>query len=164
MRQENELRYQVSLKGAYKIFYVIFSVIAFIVAFVIGIMSIEVCDTIRDYCAIMFLVIFFVFCGIIALFQTIKRVEVYKGKVMYIDMFHRKTFRLSELRSYNERTESFRINNGAGIYTSVWDVVATFYNKDGKKLFCFGLAYKNVDLLKRDVNNVQKSIAGRKKK
>ena len=39
-----------------------------------------------------------------------------------------------------------------------------FYNKQGEKLFKFGLAYDNVQLLVRDVKNTQRSISNQKKK
>ena len=37
-------------------------------------------------------------------------------------------------------------------------------NKQGEKLFKFGLAYDNVQLLVRDVKNTQRSISNQKKK
>ena len=44
-----------------------------------------------------------------------------------------------------------------------YDYVTTFYNKSGKKLFKFGVAYENVERLQRDVQNTQKSIINQSK-
>ncbi len=44
------------------------------------------------------------------------------------------------------------------------DYITTFYDKSGKKLFKFSLAYDNVQLLANDVKNTQKSISNQKKK
>ena len=54
--------------------------------------------------------------------------------------------------------------DGDGNASSSWDKVTTFYNKQGEKLFKFGLAYDNVQLLVRDVKNTQRSISNQKKK
>ena len=51
---------------------------------------------------------------------------------------------------------------GDGNVTSSWDKVTTFYNKQGKKLFKFGLAYDNVQLLVKEVKNTQKVFQIRK--
>lgn len=53
---------------------------------------------------------------------------------------------------------------GDGNVSSSWDKVTTFYNKQGEKLFKFGLAYDNVQLLVRDAKNTQRSISNQKKK
>lgn len=62
------------------------------------------------------------------------------------------------------RSLEFSKDYGDGNVSCSWDKVTTFYNKQGKKLFKFGLAYDNVQLLVRDVKNTQKSISNQKKK
>ena len=64
----------------------------------------------------------------------------------------------------NEKTEEFYKDYGDGNVSSSWDKVTIFYNKQGEKLFKFGLAYDNVQLLVRDVKNTQRSISNQKKK
>lgn len=58
------------------------------------------------------------------MFPIMKRVEVYKGKVIYIDM-----------RESREKEESFRYERGDGTYAESWDKVTTFYDVTGKRLF-----------------------------
>lgn len=63
-----------------------------------------------------------------------------------------------------KKIEEFYKDYGDGNVTSSWDKVTTFYNKQGKKLFKFGLAYDNVQLLVKEVKNTQKSISNQKRK
>ena len=62
---------------------------------------------------------------------------------------------------YEEATVGY-LNDITPVTSS--DHITTFYDKSGKKLFKFGLAYDNVQLLASDVKNTQKSISNQKKK
>jgi hypothetical protein len=89
-----------------------------------------------------------------------KRVEVCKGKIIYHNGIWKKEYHMSDICCAKKQTESFYVDHGDGNVTSSWDIVTTFYDRSGKKLFKFGLAYENVDRLQKDVENTQKSIAG----
>ena len=75
----------------------------------------------------------------------------------------KKTYRLSDIRGSRTKEESYKVYSGDGIPASGWDVVTTFYDASGKKVFRFGLAYNNVERLKKDIENIQKSIARKRK-
>ena len=79
-------------------------------------------------------------------------------------IIRRREYNLSDIASSNEKIEEFYKDYGDGNVTSSWDKVTTFYNKQGKKLFKFGLAYDNVQLLGKEVKNTQKSISNQKRK
>ena len=68
----------------------------------------------------------------------------------------------TDLNKY-EKIEEFYKDYGDGNVSRSWDKVTIFYNKQGEKLFKFGLAYDNVQLLVRDVKNTQRSISNQKK-
>ena len=164
MGYEEELRYKVSIKKSYKVFLTIGSSASFLCALLSGITLFTMCDSTSDCFAILFLVLFFIFVGMATLFPIVKRVEVYKGKVIYIDLFHKKTYRLSDIRESREKEEAFYHDTGDGIPTQSYDRVTAFYDTDGKRAFHFGLAYENMELLTKDVNNVQKSLTGNNRK
>lgn len=79
-------------------------------------------------------------------------------------IIRRREYNLSDIASSNEKIEEFYKDYGDGNVTSSRDKVTTFYNKQGKKLFKFGLAYDNVQLLVKEVKNTQKSISNQKRK
>ena len=79
-------------------------------------------------------------------------------------IIRRREYNLSDIASSNEKIEEFYKDYGDGNVTSSWDKVTTFYNKQGKKLFKFGLAYDNIQLLVKEVKNTQKSISNQKRK
>ena len=103
----------------------------------------------------------FLFCF---LYGLTKKCERYKGKVVYSFFLTKREYKLSDIAFSNEEIEEFCKDYGDGILSSSWDKVTTFYNKQGKKLFKFGLDYDNVQLLVRDVKNTQRSISNQKKK
>ena len=69
-----------------------------------------------------------------------------------------------DVDTFFDAVVKFYKDYGDGNVSSSWDKVTTFYNKQGEKLFKFGLAYDNVQLLVRDVKNTQRSISNQKKK
>ena len=113
---------------------------------------------------LIFPIIFLIFgiCGIAA---AVKKVDVYKGKIIYRTLFKKFEYRMSDIKTtkaeYEETTVGYL--NDITPVTS-YDYVTTFYNKSGKKLFKFGVDYENVERLQRDVLNTQKSIIKQSKK
>ena len=69
-----------------------------------------------------------------------------------------------DVDTFFDAVVKFYKDYGDGNVSISWDKVTTFYNKQGEKLFKFGLAYDNVQLLVRDVKNTQRSISNQKKK
>jgi hypothetical protein len=69
-----------------------------------------------------------------------------------------------DVDTFFDAVVKFYKDYGDGNVSSSWDKVTIFYNKQGEKLFKFGLAYDNVQLLVRDVKNTQRSISNQKKK
>ena len=88
----------------------------------------------------------------------------FKRKVVYSFLLTKRAYNLSDIVFSNEKIEEFYTDYGDGNVSSSWDKVTTFYDKQGKKLFKFGLAYDNVQLLAKEVKNTQKSISNQKKK
>lgn len=82
---------------------------------------------------------------------------------MYSFLLTKRAYNLSDIVFSNEKIEEFYTDYGDGNVSSSWDKVTTFYDKQGKKLFKFGLAYDNVQLLAKEVKNTQKSIIKSKK-
>ncbi len=157
-----EPRYEISLKKGYRILYIGMSIFFLVCALYFGILSFNA-DTDTMLFGIGFTGIFlvFLFCSLYGLTKKCKR---YKGKVVYSFLLKKREYNLSDITFSNEKIEEFYKDHGAGGVTSSWDKVTTFYNKQGEKLFKFGLAYDNVQLLTRDVKTTQKSISNQKKK
>ena len=68
---------------------------------------------------------------------------------MYSFFLTKREYKLSDIAFSNEEIEEFCKDYGDGILSSSWDKVTTFYNKQGKKLFKFGLDYDNVQLISK---------------
>ena len=106
--------------------------------------------------------LFFCF-GITGVITATKRVEIYKGKVVYHIGVINREYPMSDIRTSKTQTETYN----TGLYyedmvpTTGYDKVITFYDKTGKKIFKFGLSYYNVERLQTDVKNTQKSISKR---
>lgn len=83
---------------------------------------------------------------------------------MYSFFLTKREYKLSDIAFSNEEIEEFCKDYGDGILSSSWDKVTTFYNKQGKKLFKFGLDYDNVQLLVRDVKIHREVFQIRKRK
>jgi len=147
---EEEPKYIISLKEGYRILHIIMSI-----SFRAG-TDTMVFDI--GFTGIVF--VFFIY----TLNGMTKRCERYKEKVVYSCLFTKREYNLSDIASSNEKIEEFYKDYGDGNVTSSWDKVTTFYNKQGKKLFKFGLAYDNVQLLVKEVKNTQKSISNQKRK
>lgn len=153
-----------------KIFNLIISLLMLIPSIVIMVLQIFFYITEREtkfpvfLGTLIFPIIFLIFgiCGIAA---AVKKVDVYKGKIIYRTLFKKFEYRMSDIKTtkaeYEETTVGY-LNDITPVTSS--DHITTFYDKSGKKLFKFGLAYDNVQLLASDVKNTQKSISNQKKK
>ena len=170
MNQENKLRYSIKMKKYGKIFNLIISLLMLIPSIVIMVLQIFFYITEREtkfpvfLGTLIFPIIFLIFgiCGIAA---AVKKVDVYKGKIIYRTLFKKFEYRMSDIKTTNaeyEETTVGYLNDITPVTSS--DHITTFYDKSGKKLFKFGLAYDNVQLLASDVKNTQKSISNQKKK
>lgn len=153
-----------------KIFNLIISLLMLIPSIVIMVLQIFFYITEREtkfpvfLGTLIFPIIFLIFgiCGIAA---AVKKVDVYKGKIIYRTLFKKFEYRMSDIKTtkaeYEETTVGY-LNDITPVTSS--DHITTFYDKSGKKLFKFGLVYDNVQLLASDVKNTQKSISNQKKK
>lgn len=162
MQQNEGVRYKISLKTGYRILYVVMSIFFLVCTLYFGIISFrDGIDTI--FLGSVFTGIFLIFL-LWTLYGLTKKCERYEGKVVYSFLLKKREYNLSDIALSNEKIEEFSKDYGDGNVSSSWDKVTTFYNKQGKKLFKFGLAYDNVQLLVRDVKNTQRSISNQKKK
>ena len=102
----------------------------------------------------------FILFGIIGIISATKRIEVYRGKIIYHVGFKNKEYRMSDIKTSKTKIETYR----SGLhYVDVvpvynYDKTTVFYDQTGKQLFSFGLDYDNVKRLAVDVNNAQKSL------
>lgn len=162
MLVNEELRYKISLKKGYRILYIVMSIFFLVCSLYFGILSFSAdTDTMLFGMGFTGIFLIFLFCS---LYGLTRKCERYKGKVVYSVLLKKREYSLADIAFSNEKIEEFYKDHGGGSITSSWDKVTTFYNKQGEKLFKFGLAYDNVQLLERDVKNTQKSISNQKKK
>ena len=106
----------------------------------------------------------FLIVGICGIAAAVKKVDIYKGKIIYRTLFKKFEYHMSDIKTtkaeYEETIVGY-LNDITPVTSS--DHITTFYDKSGKKLFKFGLAYENVERLQKDVLNTQKSIAKQSK-
>ena len=161
MEQADGIRYSVSMKKGYRIFCGIFSILMFAASVMCAFWGIGKCETLLNYSAVLFCILFFILVGCVCIFSITKRVEIYKGKIVYYNGFWKKEYRMSDICTSKTQEESFDIHNDVNAVNGTsWDMVTTFYDAAGKKLFKFGLAYQNTERLQKDAQNAQKSIQG----
>ena len=159
---EEKPKYIISLKKRYRILYIVMFVLFLVCTMYFGVISFCAGTDTMIFCiGINLIFLLFLFCF---LYGLTKKCERYKGKVVYSFFLTKREYKLSDIAFSNEEIEEFCKDYGDGILSSSWDKVTTFYNKQGKKLFKFGLDYDNVQLLVRDVKNTQRSISNQKKK
>ena len=157
-----EPRYKITLKKGHRILYVIMSVFFLVCMLYFGIVSFSAgMDTMLFGIGFTGIFLIFLLC---ILYGLTKKCERYKGKVVYSVLLKKREYNLADIVFSNEKVEEFSTDYCDGNVSSSWDKVTTFYNKQVKKLFKFGLAYDNVQLLVRDVKNTQKSISNQKKR
>lgn len=153
-------RYKISLKNGYKVLYIGAALLFFSCAFANGIAAIQSDSILFGF----LMTFFFLVLGMHDLVLLSIKCEAYKGKIIYSSILKKKEYRLSDIVYSKEMYEEIHADYGDGNVTNSWDKITTFYNKEGKKLFKFGLAYNNVDLLVKEVMNTQKSILNQKRK
>ena len=159
---EEEPKYIISLKKGYRILYIVMSILFFVCTMYFGMVSFYAGrDAMIFGIGITVIFLIFLFCF---LYGLTKKCERYKGKVVYSFFLTKRGYHLSDIVLSNEKIEEFYKDYGDGNVSSSWDKVTTFYDKQGKKLFKFGLAYDNVRLLTKEVKNTQKSISNQKRK
>lgn len=162
MKQNDGLKYKISLKKGYRILYFVLFIFFLLCTLYFGIRIFNASiDTMLFGGGF---TVFFLMFLLWDLYELTRKCERYKGKVVYSFFLKKKEYKLSDIAFSNQIIEDFYMDHGDGYVSRSWDKVTTFYNKQGKKIFKFGLAYENVELLAREVKNAQKSISNQKKK
>lgn len=156
-----QLKYSVSIKRGYKIFFTICSIVFLTAAISLCIWGIPNCKTMGNYVALLGVICFLLGVVILGLYKITKCVLVYKGKIIYRTIFTKKEYKPSAVFSSNTLVEEYEYHDlDTCSRPSTYDKITTFYNNEGKKLFAFGLAYENVEKLKKNVENNRKSVEG----
>lgn len=168
MENLSAYRYCMAMKKGRKILNLIVGCLMILISIIFITTTVFSCIFMQEFVYYTFLTIFLVIIplplfifGIIGIVSATKRVEVYKGKVIYHIGFKNKEYRMSDIKTSKTKSETYRtgLDYGNIVPTYSYDKLTVFYDKKGKKIFKFGLAYDNVERLKADVNNTQKSIA-----
>lgn len=155
----NEIpRYRISLKKGYKVFFRVTTIVYWLSALLIGIAAIKNSATGSDIIASLVCILFLLAISVSSMAELSKKCEAFKGRIVYSVLFKKKEYRLSEIADAKTSTEEIYVDHMDGMATNSWDQVTTFYDKQGKKLFKFGLAYKHVDLLVKEVHNTKRSM------
>lgn len=110
---------------------------------------------------ILLIPLLFLAFGITAVVTAAKKVCVYKGRVVYHTRIINKEYRMSDIKVSKTQSETYSagLHYENSVPAEGYDKVTTFYNENGKKIFKFGSAFDNVQLLVKDVINTQKSIS-----
>ena len=151
-------RYRISLKKGYKAFFLAVTIVYWLLALMIGIAAIKNHMTGSDIVASLVCILFFLALSVSSMTEISRKCEAFKGKIVYSVLFKKKEYRLSEIAFSKTATEEIDVDHGDGMATNSWDQVTTFYDKQGKKLFKFGLAYNHVELLVKEVYNTNCSV------
>ncbi len=118
-----------------------------------------------EFLGILFFPLFFIMFGVIGITSATKRVEVYKGKIIYHNGVKNIEYRMSDLKTFKTQIETFQVGYLEDIIpVEADDTTTTFYDKTGKKVFKFGSAYYNIERLAADIKNTQKSISRQQSK
>ncbi len=163
--EQPPIRYTVEMKKGYRIFGTVCTVIVWLLAVLTAVMSIKTCRTADEivFCSLM--VLFFVAVGVLSILDLHRCVTVRKGSIQYRNGWKTVCYRMTDIRTHRtEWTESGGYWDGEIYHPKSYDRVTTFYSASGKKLFRFGLAYRNVDELQRDIDNCRKSLQGQKER
>lgn len=157
------LKYCVCMKRGYKIFYAICISVSFICALYICVFGLPKCKSLGNYLSTLFIAGFFLVITILWCNEVTKKVQVYKGKIIYRRMLKTIEYKPSEVYSSKENYVEIDYRDELGGWTTTYDKVTTFYDSNEKKLFKFGMAYENVQKLEKTVANNRKSIKNMKK-
>lgn len=83
--------------------------------------------------------LFFLVTGIIGIFSATKRVEVYRGFVVYHKGFTKKEYPISDIKTSKSQTETYSVGYYEDrVAATGHDSVTIFYDKNGKPIFKFG--------------------------
>lgn len=166
MKNSNTCRYCVAMKKGRKIFnLVVGSLMLFLSSIVVVLTTIfYVSEQEMDFYVFLgalLIPLLFIIFGVIGIISATKRVEVHKGKIIYHIGVKNKEYRMSDIRTSKTQIETCRtgLDYGNSVPLENYDKITVFYDKAGKKVFKFELAYYNVERLKADVKNTQKSIS-----
>lgn len=144
---EEKPKYIISLKKRYRILYIVMFALFLVCTMYFGVISLCAgTDTMIFGIGITVIFFIFLFCF---LYGLTRKCERYKGKVVYSFFLTKREYKLSDIVFSNEKTEEFYKDYGDGNVSISWDKVTTFCNKQGEKLFKFGFAYNNVQLLEK---------------
>lgn len=152
--------YSVCMKKGYWIFTLICSILVLVMSVLTAVLSILTCKTVGQSVVCGMIVLFFAGMGTEGILALRVRAEVFSdGRIQYYGLFQTRQYHISQIAACKTQDESFRVRYGEGVSISHWDVMTTFTDADGKKLFRFGLAYQNVDRLQKNVKSSQKAAA-----
>lgn len=162
-------RYCVAMKKGRKLFNIAVGSLMILLSSIFMVLIIIVYISEREmefytFLGILLIPLLFIVFGITGVITATKRVEIYKGKIIYHIGLINKEYRMSDIKTSKTQTETYH----TGLYhedivpIESYDKVTTFYDKIGKKIFKFGVAYNNVERLKTDIENTQKSISKQK--
>ena len=144
---EEKPKYIISLKKRYRILYIVMFALFMVCTMYFGVISLCAgTDTMIFGIGITVIFLIFLFYS---LYGLTRKCERYKGKVVYSFFLTKREYKLSDIAFSNEKIEEFYKDYGDGNVSSSWDKVTIFYNKQGEKLFKFGLAYDNVQLFSK---------------
>lgn len=157
----NVIRYKVSMKKAYKIGYFILGAVSVIAGIYFGIYFMSN----QNISSAILCSAFFILLGLSCIIVTRKKLSIYKGgRIVYCNCLWNTTYKFSDVYKSNSKITEVKAEYGQTTTAGGWDKITTFYDSKNKKLFCFGLAFDNVDRFQQEVNNCQKSIKNRKRK
>lgn len=171
MENSNTLRYRVAMKKGRRLFNMTAGSLMILGGSAVVVLTVIVCISEQNtdfytFAGGTWIPLLFILFGIIGIIPATKRIEVYRGKIIYHVGFKNKEYRMSDIKTSKTQTETYN----TGLYhedivpADSYDKVTVFYDEKGKKIFEFGLDYDNVQLLVRDVKNTQRSISNQKKK
>jgi len=166
MEESNTFRYCVAMNKARKIFNMLVGgLMIFLSSIVIVLTTVfYVLEQDMDFyifLGVLLIPLLFIIFGVIGVISATKRVEVYKGKIIYHIGLKNKEYCVSDIQTSKMQIETYQTGQYYEDMVPVenHDIITTFYDKSGKKVFKFGLGYYNVERFKTDVKNTQKSIS-----
>lgn len=166
MEELNGIRYCVAMKKTRKIFTMTAGGLMILLGSMVVVVAAFFCLFEQDtdfftFLGIILIPLLFILFGVIGVISAAKKVEVYNGKIIYYIGLKQKAYPMSDIITSKTQTEAYQsgLHYEDIVPVENNDIVTVFYDKAGKKVFRFGLAYDNVDRLKTDVVKTQKRIS-----
>lgn len=156
-------RYSIYMKKGYKIVNIIFAIVAVAMVIATTMMVLEKGHTISVYIFRVLLVVFFIVLSFMQIMLIRKKVDIYKGKILYFNGFKTKAYKASEIYKSDTKVETSYMMSSGSKAIKAYDHVTTFYDSSGRKLFKFGSAFENVALLENEIKHTRKSVINSKK-